>query len=236
MLKLKYTNKSDIPTGAEGFYTEKDGEFVLQAEGVDTSKLESALQSERKIRREAEAKVKDLENKYSLLPDDFDINEYNAMKDKTLTGGDIDQKLKEQRESINAQHQKELQRLQEQLQQKDELVNVHVKSNTLQKAMVEAGIGKQYMPAVEAMMREKIKIEGTDVYLNEKPVSEALKEWANSDDGKHYVAASSNTGGGTYEAGKPNGAGKREMKRADFTALDPSKQMELAKGGVQLID
>lgn len=236
MLKFKYTDKSEIPEGAEKFYSEKDGEFTLNAEGADTSKLESALNSERKIRREAEAKVKDLENKYSFLPDDLTAEDFNAMKDKSLSSGEIDQKLKEQRESIVKQHQKELDQLKSQLSEKDELVNTHVKSATLQKAMAEAGVAKQFMPAVEAMMRDKIKVEGTDVYLNEKPVTDALKEWAGSDDGKHYVAAPANSGGGTHDSGKSNGAGKREMQRSEFDALSSAERMAATKQGIQLTD
>lgn len=235
MLKFKYTSESDIPAGAEQFYSEKDGEYVLNAEGGgDTTKLENALQSERKIRREAEAKVKDLENKYASLPEDFDLNKYNDLMDKT--GGNIDAKLKEQRERINEQHQKEISKLQEQLNEKDNLVATHVKSATLQRAMAEAGIAKPFMPAVEAMMRDQIKVEGTDVYLNEKPVSEALKEWAGSDDGKHYVSAPANSGGGTHDSTKSNGAGKREMSRSDFDVLSQADRMAAVKSGIQLID
>lgn len=235
MLQYKYTEKSEIPEGLEQHYAEKDGEFVLKVDGMeDTSKLEKALNSERKIRREAEAKVKDLESKYSALPEDFDIEKYNDLMDKS--GGDLDAKLKEQRERINEQHQKELKKYQDQLAEKDNLVNTHVKSATLQRAMAEAGIAKPFMPAVEAMMKDKIKVEGTDVYLDEKPVSEALKEWANSDDGKHYVAAPANSGGGTHDSGKANGAGKREMSRSDFDALGQAERMAAVKQGVQLTD
>lgn len=237
MLKFKYSDKSEIPDGAEQFYSEQDGEFVLNAEGTgDTSKLEKALNSERKIRRDAEAKVKDLENKFSFLPDDLTAEDFNAMKDKSLSSGEIDNKLKEQRDSINKQHQKELEQLKTQLNEKDDLVNTHVKSATLQRAMAEAGVAKQFMPAVEAMMKDKIKVEGTDVYLNEKPVSEALKEWASSDDGQHYVAAPANSGGGTHDSGTSNGAGKREMKRSEFDAMPSAQRMEVSKQGIQLTD
>lgn len=237
MLKSKYTSKTEIPEGLENYYSEKDGDFILQVEGINNvASVTNLIDTERKLRREAEAKVVDFEKRFSFLPDDFDADQFAAMKDKSLSTGEIDNKLKEQRESIYAQHQKELSKLQEQLTQKDELVSTHVKSATLQRAMAEAGVAKQFMPAVEAMMKDKIKVEGTDVYLNEKPVSEALRDWASSDDGKHYVAAPSNSGGGTHESSKSNGSGKREIKRSEFDAMPSSERMAATKQGITLID
>lgn len=237
MLKSKYTSKTEIPEGLENYYSEKDGDFILQVEGINNvASVSNLIDTERKLRREAEAKVVDFEKRFSFIPDDFDADQFNAMKDKSLSIGEIDAKLKEQRESINSQHQKELVKLQEQLNQKDDLVNTHVKSATLQRAMAEAGVAKQFMPAVEAMMKDKIKVEGTDVYLNEKPVSDALKEWAGSDDGKHYVAAPANSGGGTHASGKSNGAGRQEMTRSDFDALSQADRMATVKSGIKLID
>lgn len=237
MLKLNYESKSEIPEGLEAYYAEKDGAFVLQAEGLktdnDVASVKNALDKERKARREAEAKVKDFENKYSLLPDDFDIDEFNRLKDTSQ--GDIDAKLKEQRERITEQHTKELSKLQEQLQEKDSLVSTHVKTATLQRAMAENNIAKPFMPAVEAMMKDKITVEGGDVFLNEKPVSDALKEWANSDEGKHYVSAPQNSGGGSNESKSGNGAVKA-MNSSEFNSLPPKQQAKLMSSGVTLTD
>ena len=60
------------------------------------------------------------------------------------------------------------------------------------------------------------------VMLGDKPISETLAQWAASDAGAPFRAASVNTGGGAA-GGKPGsaGAGKRwaEMSTEDRTAL-----------------
>lgn len=237
MLKSKYEDKSQIPEGAEQFYSEKDGVYVLQAEGVkqadDVEKTMGALEKERKLRRDAEAKVSEFESKYSKLPEDFDIDEFNRLKDSS--GGDVDAKLKEQRERLNEQHQKELSKLHEQVNQKEELVNTHVKSATLRQAMAEANIAKPFMPAVEAMMKDQIKVEAGEVFLNEKPVSDALREWASSDDGKYYVSAPKNNGGGSENAQSGSGDSKT-IKRSDFDAMGQSERAAVVKEGAKIIN
>lgn len=228
MLKLNYDQKSDIPTGAESFYSEKDGKFVLNAELPDTTTLESTLEKERKARRDAEAKAKDLESRFSHLPDDFDAEKYKSLVDGANGSKELEKALKEQRESIEKVHKQDLEKLQTQLSEKDTLVTTHVKNAELRKAMAEANISKAFMPAVEAMMSQKIKVEGMDVFLDEKPLSAALKDWANSDEGKHFVQAPANSGGG---ANSKSGAGVREMKQSEFNNLPPKEQATLMNSG-----
>jgi len=239
MLKVVYENKADIPAGLEPYYAEKDGKFVLQADGMktesDVEAVSAALDKERKARRDAEAKAADLDKRFGLLPDDFDADAYNALVD-SASGKDVDAKLKAQRESIEAMHAKEKQALQAENEKLGGLVDKHVKAATLRSAMTEANIGKAFMPAVEAMFSSQIKIEGEDVFLNEKPVSDALKEWAGTDDGKHYVAADANSGGGSDGAGSGGNAGKQTMTREQFDALDAASKMDASQKGVVLTD
>jgi len=235
MLKLNYALKTDIPKGAESFYSEKDGKFVLDAELPDVSTLEKTLEKERSARRDAEAKSKSLETKFSHLPDDFDAEKYKSLVDGANGSKDLEKALKEQRESIEKVHIKDIDKLKGELSAKDTLVTTHVKNAELRKAMAEANIAKAFMPAVEAMMSQKIKVEGLDVFLDEKPVTEALKAWANSDDGKHFVQAAVNSGGGaSSKAG--GGDAKKSMPRSEFALLSPDKQMEVSKSGVTLTE
>jgi len=234
MLKFEYNSESDVPEELKSHYTEKEGVFVLNVEGgkseSDVDTVMATLQKERKARREAEAKA----NKYTLLPEDFDIDEYNRLKDSRE--GDIDAKLKEQRERITEQNNKAMAKLQEQLSEKDNLVQTHVKSATLNRAMAENNIAKQFMPAVEALMRDKITVEGSEVYLNEKPLVQSLKEWTQTDEGKYYVAAANNTGGGSNNA-KANGDGaKKQIARSEFEAMQPAERMAISKTGIELTD
>ena len=229
MLKLFYAQKSDIPKGAEEFYSEKDGKFALNAELPDTTTLESTLEKERKARRDAEAKAKDLENRFSHLPDDFDAAKYKSLVDGAGSK-DLEKALKEQRESIEKVHAKDIEKLKAEVSSKDTLVTTHVKRAELQKAMAEANIAKAFMPAVEAMMSQKIKVEGLDVFLDEKPVSVALRDWANSEDGKHFVQASSNSGGGANtKAGGGNAT--KTVPRAQFDGMSQGERAAFVKDG-----
>lgn len=70
----------DLDEAIQGFYTEQDGEFVLQAEGFpeaeDTSGLKSALQKERENAKKYAREKKALEDKYGTL----DIEEFERLK------------------------------------------------------------------------------------------------------------------------------------------------------------
>lgn len=212
MLKNVYSSKSEIPTGAETFYKEVDGKFALQVEGFPSqesvTKLETTLAEVRKEKRDALNDVKTLNSKYGALPEDFDINEFNRLKDAD-PAKELDVKLQEQRERMTSQFDAEKQALEEKIQSSDALVTKHVRDAQLMTAMTEVGVGKQFVPAVKAMFADKIIVEGENVLLNERPVSEAVKAWSETDEGKHFIAAPANSGGDTNNV-KPNGNVKPE--------------------------
>jgi hypothetical protein len=70
--------------------------------------------------------------------------------------------------------------------------------------------------------------------LGDKPLADAIKEWAGSDAGKKFVAAPANSGGGAPGGGK--GASGKTMTRAAFNALPPADQMTFAKEGGSVVD
>lgn len=239
MLKFKYDSKGDIPAGAEKFYSEKDGSFVLQAEGIktedDVQSVKDALNNERTKRRDAEKEAKDLKAKFSFLPDDFDSDEYNRLTD--TSHGDVDERLRKQRETLTAQHKKESDAKDAVIAEKDDLIQKHVVEASLSKAIAENNIASHFVPAVEAMMKPKVKVEGTDVYLDEKPIAEAMKLWAESKDGSIYLAADNSNGGGSNQ-NKPNAGGSnvKTATRADFDAMNDSERMSFSKEGGKVVD
>ena len=212
MLKSVYDNKSEIPTGAETFYKETDGKFHLQVTGFkteeDVNSLQDALNKERKEKRDALAEAKTMKDKFGLLPEDFDINEFNRLKDSDPSK-ELDAKLNEQRERITKQFETKLAEKDKVIADKDGLVTKYVKNDVLRKAMTEIGVSKQFIPAVEAMFKDKIIVEGENILLNEQPVSTALKDWSGTDEGKHFIQAPANNGGGSNNS-NPNGDVKPE--------------------------
>lgn len=235
MLKILYDNKTDIPENLASFYAEKDGKFVLQADGLktdaDVQNIKEALDKERKFRRDAESKVKEYEVKYSELGDDFDINEYHDLKNGLIKG---QESAKEIREKIDASYKKQIAELQAERDNARGDVEKYIKTGELQKAMIENNIGKPYMTAVEAMLRDKVKVEEGKVFMDERPIGEALKDWANSEDGKHYVSAPQNTGGGAN--GKSSSGTGKTMARSEFDALPAGDRASFFKEGGKLTD
>jgi len=73
-----------------------------------------------------------------------------------------------------------------------------------------------------------------NVLIGDKSVSDALKEFAGSDVGKHYVAAGNNGGGGSQGGGADRGA--NTMTREAFGALPPNEQMAFSKSGGTLTE
>lgn len=62
-LKLTVDNLESIPEDLRGYYTEKEGKYHLNVEGVqDTKGLKSALDKERKAHEDLEKQTKAWEN------------------------------------------------------------------------------------------------------------------------------------------------------------------------------
>jgi len=113
-------------------------------------------------------------------------------------------------------------------------------SRALKDAMTEHKIAPQFHEAVEAMFAGKatIKADGSEkvVMLGDKPLGDALKEFAASDNGKHFVAAANNSGGGSQGNRERTGSGK-QMTRSSFDALSPeAKRQATVVDKVQIID
>jgi len=93
---------------------------------------------------------------------------------------------------------------------KDAALQSYLIDNGLSDAMLKAGVRPEMMPAVKAMLKSKatIKDEGGNIaaFMGDQPLTDAVSAWAASDEGKHFVSAPANTGGGAA-GGNGNGTG-----------------------------
>lgn len=109
----------------------------------------------------------------------------------------------------------------------------------LTEALIGVNVAKQFLPAVKAMLLGKVTVEQEGeariAKVDGKPLSEFVKTWSQSDDGKHYVAAPANGGGGA-PGGPKTPAGGKTMLRSAFDALDAVGKSEAMKAGTQLTD
>jgi len=65
--------------------------------------------------------------------------------------------------------------------------------------------------------------------FGDKLLSDGLKEWAATDEGKHFITATQNNGGGA--TGGSNQSTGKTMTRTQFDAQSPASKMEFSKGG-----
>lgn len=111
-------------------------------------------------------------------------------------------------------------------------------ANALTSAIAGVKVKEGLLPAVEALLEKKgieIKEVGGErkAFVNGKPLGEFVTEWSQGDEGKHYVTAPLNGGGGggkpQVPGSSPSGGVKSslsEMSLAERTALakeDPQK-------------
>ena len=247
-LKVRYEDQSEIPQGLEDYFQEQDGVYVLQAEGLktddDVSKVKETLDKERKARRDAEKKLKESQDKLDALPEDFDVEEYERLK---AAGGneDVNAKIEEARERERKRWQKSYEQLK---QERDEAVQTSRNksiSTALKDGLNSVNIAPHLRRAAERLWMADIEVDeqGEPVTKDGTPLQDALKDWANTDEGRHFVAASANNGGGAE--GKGNGKGvtsnpfKRETRnlteQARLKREAPQEAQRLAKdAGVAL--
>ena len=126
--------------------------------------------------------VVDLEAQIDKLQADFSVSQKSA------------------KESV-----KTLETLQGQLKAETGFTQKLLIDNGLTDELVKNGVAPQFLPAVKAMFAGQAQIvaEGDTrtAKIGDKSVSDFVKEWAASDDGKHFVKAPENSGGGSQGSG-----------------------------------
>ena len=94
------------------------------------------------------------------------------------------------------------------------------------------------LKAAKAMLAAQVTVVTKDgvraSMVGDKPIGEHLKEWANTDEGKHFVAAPNNQGGGS-QGGNTN-SNTKTMNRASFDAADQYTRAAFAKDGGKVVD
>jgi hypothetical protein len=112
--------------------------------------------------------------------------------------------------------------------------------NGLGDELVKAGVSNPvHLKAVKAILASQVKIvadgENRNAMVGDKKLADFVKEYAASDEGKHFVTASSNSGGngnGGSSTAKPG----KTMTRTAFDALDAAGKSAFGKEGGTLTD
>lgn len=185
----------------------------------------------------AKTEKTDIEKRLEKLEQEKEEAETKA----AAKSGDVE-KVKEQ---LETKHKKEIDRLNGDLTKLNGQLNTHVIGEGLTSALVKAKISPALMDAAKALITSKFKGEVGDndgkpfAKFDGKAVEEFVTGWAQSDAGKAFVLADSNSGGGsngTNGNGQAGSGAKKSMKRTDFDALNPVEKAKTAKEGVELVD
>jgi hypothetical protein len=124
---------------------------------------------------------------------EIDPNDFMALQNENET-------LKSQLDKVAKENTKVIEGLQATISEKDGALQSYLIDNGLNDAMLKAGIKPEFMTAAKAMLKSQTKLMAENgqysALMGEKPLNEAIAEWAASDEGKHFVSAPANSGGG----------------------------------------
>ena len=124
---------------------------------------------------------------------EIDPNDFMALQTENET-------LRSQLEKVAKDNAKTVEQLQANLTEKDGALQSYLIDNGLNDAMLKAGIKPEFMAAAKAMLKSQTKLMADNgqysALMGDKPLIEAIAEWAAGDEGKHFVSAPANSGGG----------------------------------------
>lgn len=147
------------------------------------------------------------------------------------------------REKIETRHKTEIEALKGENTKLSTQLKTHIIGEGLTSALVKAKVAAPLMDAAKALIEKSFQgeIGETDgkpfAKFDGKAVEEFVTGWAQSDMGKNFVQADSNTGGGSNGANGQRGAsngGAKTMTHEEFSKLSPAEKSKASIEGVKL--
>jgi hypothetical protein len=188
-----------IPEPLREHYTEQDGKFVLALdEDVKAHPLVKNLQSAfERVKADKQKLATDFAALRERVPEDFDPDEYARLKD--AGPGKIDEKLAAQREALTKKFTADIQAKEAKIADLTGLIHREKVDGGLTAALVEAGVAKEYMPAVKALLKDRVKLDDqfnaiAETDMGATPLPDFAKSWVATDEGKAFVAKPSGAG------------------------------------------
>lgn len=133
-------------------------------------------------------------------------------------------------EQMKADHAKEIEKLTASNESESGFVKQLLTERGLSDSLVKANVRPEYLDAAKAMLKGKVAIQGEGddrkAVVGDKDLGDFVTDWAASDEGKHFVSAPNNSGGGAAGGNGSGGAGTKkrsEMSRAEKLAAIKEK-------------
>lgn len=146
------------------------------------------------------------------------------------------EELRTQNDKLAKTSKSEIEKLSNALSEKDGALQQYLIDGGLTEALVKSGVRPELMKAAKAMLKSQAAIKADDgnyqALMGDAPLADAVAAWAASDEGKYFVSAPANSGGGATggnngntTAPKGNLAGDKTQRTNAIAARFP----ELAK-------
>ncbi|NMU88406.1 hypothetical protein HGQ98_00695 [Achromobacter ruhlandii] len=121
---------------------------------------------------------------------------------------------------------RQIEKLTKDLTDKEGALTQHLIDGGLSTALAKAGVAPPFLDAAKAMLRGQAAIKDGAAVIGDKPLADHVTEWAGTDQGKHFITAPANSGGGGQGGsggGQTSGnlGGTREERVAALRAQFP---------------
>ena len=232
VLKLELESLDGIDDSLKGFYSEADGKYRLNVDGVeDTGALKRAKEHEKEARKAAEAKARELADQIAALQKAQEQNRDEGHR----KAGDVEALDKSWQEKL-ARREKELA---DQLTQRDGYINkLLVDSVAMRMAsdLAVEGASEVLLPHIKGRLAVEMRdgepvtvVKDRDGNLSALSLEELQQEFANSSAFAAVIRGSKASGAGS--AGKGGGAAPVGVKKP--TEMTPAEKADfITKNGL----
>lgn len=189
----------------------------MKVEDLTQDKLDELLASIEAMQESQKGLKADLAKaKAKAKGAEIDPEEHAALQTKV-------EELTNELSKVTGNSKKEIEKLTAQLSEKDSALNTYLIEAGLSDALAKAGVKPEFMDASKALLKAQAAIKADNgqyqAVIGDKPLADAIKEWASSDAGKHFVAAPANQGGGA-NGGSGGGSGSGIKGKIDGTPAE----------------
>lgn len=209
-LKATYDTQDDIPEAMRDLYVEKDEKgkkfFALDVDGIEhhpgAKALKNALDRVKEEKRGVTEKLTAAEARLDGLPEDFNADEYQRLKDGAKDGETIDARLTAQRTQLETKFGVDIKKKDDRLAVVEGALKKKIVDDGLTQALIDAGIDTAHLKTIKGYLAPRVKVteeDGefaatVDTDINpHMPLSEFAKAYA-ADEGKRYVTEAKGTG------------------------------------------
>ena len=251
-LKALIESVDDLPEGMKDFYKQDGDKFILDVDDIDSHpKVRGVITANRenKTKRDAlRAELDGFKDKYSWLPEDFDADALDTLKQAAegKGGQPSEEQISELRtktaEKLEKKYLPEIQTREEKLGKLHGAIQRMTIDDGLSRAMDEASIDPMHksklLPYLKTRGKIQVEEDGdtfkavVDTDMGAVSLSQFVSEWAGSDDGKIYVAKST----GPDAKGGKGGGNSTTIKRSVWDGMSHLERAEASKAGKKVVD